>query len=302
MRALKKHLNPFPEKGHLPSIIPYVGGKAQLVSRIVPLLEYGIQHFAITDYIEPCGGSAKMLLNLPYSRLQRRVYNDIDKRMASLFYCFSEPDLLYRLIDRLDRLGVSEEVFLEALSRREHNEPGSEGYDILDAAADTFIVCRLSRAAKMTTYNRTCDKAAYRRRVHALPQFLPTLKGVEVRADDIFILLAEEPDLVNTLWYIDPPYVAATMTTTDHYGVNWSDNEHERLVAALLGLKNAKVVLSGYDNALYAPLTAHGWNKLFLKRVHVSSSTIGRYQDEYIWFNFDVPSALIEQISDLKLV
>ncbi|OPG94623.1 hypothetical protein B2I21_30475 [Chryseobacterium mucoviscidosis] len=56
-----------------------------------------------------------------------------------------------------------------------------------------------------------------------------------------------------------------------------------------------KVALSGYENECYGRLEAAGWRRLYLKQVHVSSAATGRWNDEYLWINFDIPASLEDQ-------
>ncbi len=90
------------------------------------------------------------------------------------------------------------------------------------------------------------------------------------------------------------------MVLQSHYGErSWTQADHESLVERLL-LTNMKVALSGYDNTCYKKLEEHGWKKLFLKEVFVSSSTVSkRRSDEYLWINFEIPSSLEEQVCEV---
>lgn len=59
-----------------------------------------------------------------------------------------------------------------------------------------------------------------------------------------------------------------------------------------------KVALSGYDNRVYDRLVEAGWRKLYLRRQHISSSgSVGRFNDEYLFLNFNIPSSLEDQVS-----
>jgi Site-specific DNA methylase len=60
------------------SFFPYIGGKGFLVNTIIKLIS---PH---RIYVEPFGGSAKVLLNKEPSEIE--VYNDADLRLANLFY------------------------------------------------------------------------------------------------------------------------------------------------------------------------------------------------------------------------
>ncbi len=65
------------------------------------------------------------------------------------------------------------------------------------------------------------------------------------------------------LAYYDPPYVMGSRKAGG-YEHELCDSDHEALIETLLRYRGA-VVLSGYDNALYAPLAAAGWDKAELE-------------------------------------
>lgn len=290
--------------GHPASVISYIGGKAQLIENIVPIIEYAVDTYSLAEYMELCGGGARPLLSLAYSRLTRRVYNDTDEGLYALFTCLTEPSITYELMGLLEYWGISEERYLWAKQLRSSSCLGDAGYDILTAAACTFVVTRQSRAATMGSYDRsiltTGRSRSYMRLVRELDKFLPTMRGVEVTNRNAFDWLSERRDWRICFLYIDPPYIPTTMyTAPNHYDErSWSVLDHERLVDVLLD-HPAKIALSGYDHELYDKLVANGWKKLYLKRVHVSSSGISnRFKDEYLWINFEIPTSLLDQVSE----
>ena len=71
-------------------------------------------------------------------------------------------------------------------------------------------------------------------------------------------------DAEETLFYVDPPYLAETRTSgpSGAYGGNEMDSrpEHEAMAEVLRGCRGA-VVLSGYRSALYDELF-EGWQRM----------------------------------------
>ncbi|XID95441.1 DNA adenine methylase [Paenibacillaceae bacterium WGS1546] len=308
MQTLKaKKREVYPEKGHRASLIPYVGGKSQLIGTVLPIIEYAIEHYNLEEYWEICGGGARFLLNLPPSRLSKRVYNEIDKSLCALFYCLTKPELTYELIEVLERQGVGEDVFLRAKKLKETGKVGDEDYDLVTAAACAFIVAMQSRAAMQTVFSPSIltpsSRKNYMNRVRTLDRFLTTTKDIVVMNEDVLQLLSQSRDWSKSFLYIDPPYTPDQMRQDDHYSVNWSNADHERLVDLLLeNRQQATIALSGYDNPVYQRLVEDGsWRKLFLKTVHVSSSVTGRYQEEFLWINFPIPLALEEQVCEFRI-
>ena len=87
------------------------------------------------------------------------------------------------------------------------------------------------------------------------------------------------------LVYADPPYVAATRRQQKIYRHEYDDAAHERLLAKLL-LLPCMVMLSGYDNPLYAHRLGHWRSKSF------QATTQTGLRTETVWFNFSPPERL----------
>ena len=62
----------------LTSFFPYLGGKFYMLKHILKIIP------AHRVYVEPFGGSGKVLLNKKRSEIE--VWNDYDKKLANLFY------------------------------------------------------------------------------------------------------------------------------------------------------------------------------------------------------------------------
>jgi site-specific DNA-adenine methylase len=87
------------------------------------------------------------------------------------------------------------------------------------------------------------------------------------------------------LVYADPPYVAATRRRTKIYRHEYSDHDHERLLETLLRLP-CNVMISGYDNAIYARRLGD-WSRHSFDAV-----TQAGLRTESVWFNFEPPNQL----------
>jgi site-specific DNA-adenine methylase len=292
--------------GHPASVISYIGGKSALIGSITPIISYCAQAYGLKGYYEMCGGGARMLLSLPPALFAYRSYNEMDLGLCKLFACLGSKEFLYDLMALLEELGCGEDAFLQAKHAREFEKcmlaQGRADCELgmVEGAAYAFIVAMQSRAADCETFDssRVTDRKrlrSYFKRVRELDLFYPTLAGVEVTLGDCRELLDLLRGRDDAFAYLDPPYTPKEMVLSDHYGDrSWTFGDHERLVDRLL-TANMKVALSGYANECYARLEAAGWRRLYLKRVHVSSAATGRWNDEYLWINFEcqrkVPSA-----------
>jgi len=289
------------------SLVPYIGGKSSLVKNLVPLIEYTTA-LGCTEMYELCGGGGRVVLNVQPHSFSHRVYNDIDIGVGNLFSMLGVKEKTYDLMAFLEPLRTSEEIFLWAKQNRELEEEALLlnnpcPIPMLESAASTFICAMWSRAADMINYDQTRElprrAAAFQRRVAKFPTYYDLLAHAEVTNGDMFLWLEQLQSQRNAVVYIDPPYVNESMIYSGHYGVrSWGTKEHQKLVNVLLRTK-AKIVLSGYENQLYTPLTDNGWKKVFLKDVFVSSSaTTGQRAREYVWLNWEIPEALECLISE----
>jgi len=88
-----------------------------------------------------------------------------------------------------------------------------------------------------------------------------------------------------TLIYADPPYVRNTRKRSRVYRHDYSDDDHERLIACLCTLP-CMVMLSGYESDLYKSLLG-GWTRIsFRAKTHTD------VREESVWLNFEPPSHL----------
>lgn len=104
--------------------------------------------------------------------------------------------------------------------------------------------------------------------------------GLMLRNADALAFLADYAFEGRELVYADPPYVAATKKNRRYYLHEYTDEDHCRLLHALLKL-DCRVMISGYASALYEE-ALRGWEVKEL--VNVSHAGPRR---ERIWANFE---------------
>lgn len=102
---------------------------------------------------------------------------------------------------------------------------------------------------------------------------------------DATAYLEQYPFTGTELVYCDPPYVKATRRQPRVYRYDFEDADHRRLLSVLKALP-CMVLLSGYDNPLYAEALA-GWGK-----TSFSARTRVDMREECVWFNFELPRQL----------
>ncbi|MBX0310277.1 MAG: DNA adenine methylase [Sulfurihydrogenibium sp.] len=223
------------------NFFPYMGGKSFLVDTIIKLiLEHKI-------YVEPFGGSAKVLLNKPPSKIE--VYNDADLRLSNLFYVvafkFSEFE------EKINRL-----VYSRALYRNFFNELKPKNLTFrelgdVDLAVKTYFTITTSFNGKI---NANCFKVDYSRggaktffnSLNKLEAIHNRLKNVVIEYLNYDKILEKYLDRNDAFVYLDPPYFG----TEHYYDVEFTFEDHKKMIE-MLKVAKAKWLLSGYSNELY---------------------------------------------------
>jgi DNA adenine methylase len=202
-------------------LLPYMGGKQRMVTRLIPLIP---RH---TSYVEVFGGGAALLLNKPPSQLE--VYNDIDGEVVHLFETVR---------DRPDDL-VKHAEFL--LYSRELNErwkadlkEGKVAKDPVERALRFWYLMRSSFAAHPYKGWAFCETAE-RSRPEVMWNALADLKVIHERLKLVeidhldFQECIKNRDSPETFFFLDPPYLDA-----EEYRLGvFSLAEHERLLKTL---------------------------------------------------------------------
>jgi DNA adenine methylase len=226
---------------------PYYGGKTKHLDKILPLIP---PHHC---YAEPFCGSAAVLLNKPVSKVE--AINDLDGDVHNFFTV---------LRDRSDEL-------IRALTLTPHSriEYAASCYatsdDPIEKARLFYTRIRQSYMTKPVTtpgswsYGPSLDVAGkFIRHLGQLGEVAMRLKEVQVDCLDA-ITFIKHWDRQYTFFYIDPPYLAETRSSTGEYTVETRDSMHMALMGELATLKG-KFMLSGYHNWLYDDVAeACGW-------------------------------------------
>jgi DNA adenine methylase len=263
-------------------ILPFYwyGGKFSHLKWLLPIVE-SIPHIT---YVEPCGGSAAVLLNKSASKVE--VYNDIYAEVVNFF-----------TILRTKTKELIREIKLTPYSRHEFSKACSQtSSDDLERARLFFVRARQVRAGLASnaspsqwTYSIADSSlgmsTSNSRWLGALKELYRTaqrLKRVQIENLDILDII-KRYDTTDTLFLIDPPYLLEKRTGGRAYLFEFDTKKHEEMLKLLLTIKG-KVVLCGYDNELYNTMLV-GWRK---KSINVTTSSVpkGRQKRiEIIWHN-----------------
>jgi DNA adenine methylase len=232
-------------------VVKYYGSKFTLASWI-------ISHFpAHRHYVEPFGGAANVLLVKEPSYME--TFNDLNNSIVNFF----------RML-RVRPAELVEQIRLTPWSRTEFENSFDEKEDdsAIELARKLYYRLCMSFSGQFNSHKsswRRFNKGVKKMRpdyvVENLKAASERLLSVQIENRDAFRLI-REIDAEDTLFYLDPPYVFSTRTTSKAYSDEMTNDEHRRFAELLYGLKGF-VVLSGYPSALYSELfEAKGWIRI----------------------------------------
>lgn len=272
---------------HTP-VLRYHGGKYRLSKW---LYEFFPKH---KTYVEPFGGAASVLLRK--ERSHGEVYNDLDQDIFNLFNVLRDKYSSSRLIELCHLTPYSRDEF--KLAYELTDEP-------IERARRTIVRSAMgfgSGAASGHITGFRCEASRkYNTSAHCWAKYPPVLKYVHARLQGVNIEnrpaidCITKHDAIDTLHYVDPPYLFETRTLNNRSGIyrhEMDTNEHERLLSTLTSL-DGFVVLSGYNNDLYNDCLT-GWRREE-KQSRISAGSGTGLRTECVWINEQCSEALKEK-------
>ncbi len=264
------------------SFFPYIGGKFYMLDVILKLIP---KHEV---YVEVFGGSAKVLLNKPPSKVE--IYNDYDKKIANLFYVVAfHFDEFYEKIKWL--------VYSRAIRRKfveDYRTTKLEKLGDVDLAVKTYYLLYTGFGGKYLfggwAYSFTKSEAKpFFNSLETLRLIHDRLKNVHIECLDFRQLLNKVVHRENAFIYLDPPYYGAE----HYYNQDFSEQDHRDLLT-ILKQARAKWLLSGYANPLYneelkdfyrleIPATKHSYGITEQNQRQNRPKTV-----EVLWANYDI--------------
>ena len=266
------------------SPIKYFGGKGNGLAKKI------IDHFPedsnVKTYVEPFGGSGAVLFNLEKS-YPVEVYNDLEENVYSLFKVLVDK-VLFNEFKKLCDIAI----YSEQLNKEYKEQLRGKDLSIVERA---FMFFYVNRTSYNGTGSFTSSTVVRRNMVKQVSDFLSSidkLYDVHNRLSKVLVFNRDAVDLINkydkknTIMYLDPPYVQSTRTEA-RYKVDMDDEKHLDLINTLLDIKEAYVVLSGYDNENYGILEQYGWNKYSIQ-IRRNSGNLKKsvLKEECLWLNY----------------
>lgn len=259
------------------SPIQWFGGKAKRAPRLLAL--FPPHH----TYVEPFGGAASLLLAKSPSPVE--IYNDINSGCVNFFRVLRDEEGYKKLRHKAVYTPYSREEFCYCRDTWQGCE------DPVERAYRWYVMVRQSFAGQGKGWGATriASAGGMSERTHAwvaaterLGTVHERLRCVQIEHND-FRAVLRAYDTPQTLFYCDPPYIPETRRSGT-YAFEMSMEDHSDLVTVLLGLRG-KVLLSGYQHPLYAPLEDAGWRRVdfqFACNLGAHTSNVGAPGKRYV--------------------
>ena len=222
------------------------GGKFYLADWIISLMP---EH---KHYVEPYFGGGAVLFRKNCEG-SSEVVNDINKELSN-FWNVIRSDKIGRLLRKLECTPFSEDCFTSATQIL--SVP--QGDPVLRAWA-FFVKYRQSRQGlgkDFATLSRTRTRRGMNEQVSSWLSAIEGLPEAKERLQRVVILNRDALDVIrqqdgpDTFFYLDPPYLHQTRTTTYDYEHEMGLEDHEELLSVLEEV-SGKFLLSGYPSNMY---------------------------------------------------
>lgn len=253
----------------------YHGGKFRLAPWIMQLFP---PH---QTYVEPYGGAAGVLLQKP--RAYAEVYNDLDGDIFNFFSVLQDP---------ARRAALTELLVMTPFHRLEFEQSYSPSDDSVERARRTVVRAQMGFGSGGATKNITGFRKDTQRAGSTVQQvwarYPNTIATLGLRLAGVLlenrpaIKVIREHDSPDTLFFVDPPYLADTRNSGRVYRYEMSDTDHAELLEALQSL-TGMVVLSGYAHPLYDD-TLTDWQR-HDARALISGAAGSEHRTECVWLN-----------------
>lgn len=218
-----------------------------------------ISHFpSHRIYVEPFGGAASVLLRK--ERSYSEVYNELDGEMVNVFAVARDhgeklkEQLHFTPFSRTEfELSFEPSLYpIEQARRTIIRSFMGFGSDAITSKYVTGFRCNSNRSGSTPAHD-------WKNYAECFDLIIERLRGVVVENKDAIDCMRQH-DSVDTLHYVDPPYLHETRSKKGKHGYRheMTDQQHRELADFLRTLKGS-VVVSGYHSDLYDDLYS-GWN------------------------------------------
>lgn len=275
----------------VPQPLKWHGGKNYLAKEIISLMPPRSEWL---HYVEPYfGGGAVLLDNNPEGISE--VVNDLNYNLMNFWKVLKHKEYFESFQRMIECTPFSKAEWRKAqawLSKATNSD-----LDCIERAADFFVVCRQSLAGRMDTFTSITktrtrrgmngEVSAWLSAIEGLPLVHARLKRVVILCEDALDVIRSQ-DGPQTLFYLDPPYLHETRSTTKEYGEFEMDEHQHYLLLMLLREIEGKFLLSGYNSPLYHQFEVEeGWKRHeFEMPNQAAGGKAKRRMRESVWCNY----------------
>jgi len=255
--------------------MPYAGGKQNLAQRIASLMP---PHHC---YVEPYAGGLSVLLAKPVSRIE--VANDLDEELVTFWRVLRDQPA------ELERMCALTPHSRALYTDCRHPFKGTSD---LETAWRIWVRLTQGRGARTDTSTGWKFVAGGTTRgcvASYLDGFLARIGPAAARLRQVSLECQPALDIIHaydrdgTLFYIDPPYMAATRYGAQYRCEMGAEDDHAALLDTLTAC-TGKVMLSGYRTPLYDQ-RLNGWHRIDMD----ATCMTGGRRVESLWCNYTPP-------------
>jgi DNA adenine methylase len=237
-------------------------------------------------YVEAFAGGLSVLLAKPAEDVSE-VVNDLDGELTNFWTVLQGDETFARFQRLVEAIPFSEVEWQRAGLRLLELDP------VVRAVA-FFVRCRQSLAGRRDTFaplSRTRTRRGMNEQASAWINAVEGLPAVHARLRRVVVLnrpaleVIRQQDGRDTLFYLDPPYLHETRSTTGEYRHEMTEQDHRDLLALICQVRG-KVMLSGYPSELY-DASLEGWSRhIFDLPNNAAGGKQKARESEILWCNF----------------
>ncbi len=259
-------------------LLNYPGSKWSMAELIIGLMP---KH---KSYLEPFFGSGAVFFNK--DKVVLETVNDIDGRLVNCFRMMrDQPEKLQYLV--MHTLYSREEFYLSQTPAEDPVEDARRMLVRLWFGVGGKTIA-MPGFRKNISWNGPYTAYEWTDMYSRIGQASMRLKGAQIETMDATKLLTQTNDK-DTLIYCDPPYVKSKLVS-EHYANDFTDQQHEDLLNALLQHKGP-VLVSGYMSDLYADALSEWYTVKKDTKVGITSEKKSD-REEIVWCNFEPPGQI----------
>jgi DNA adenine methylase len=190
------------------------------------------------------------------------VYNDLDSGLFDFFSVIADPKLFEQFYRRVQASPVSRELYYHCRTSWENE------IEVVERVARWFVVARQSFSGHFahswsfvvtkSTRGMSDTTSKWLSCIDKLPEVHSRLVRLQIEHNDWRQVLSTY-DTLDTLFYLDPPYVPGKRSS-GKYKHEMTEDDHREMIDQIQEL-DGHVALSGYQNDIYDVLTTRGWKR-----------------------------------------